>query len=277
MARIRTIKPAFFTSEDVAEVSIPARLLFVGLWTEADKLGRLEYRPKQIKARLFPHDVIDVAPLLAELAAGGLIQIYDDAAGGQSFISIPTWERHQRVHPKEPDSACPAPPIFRKPGKNTARREMPGAIPSSPVGREGKGRDGDLGREGGGVPAAPAALAPQAGPIRHPSPLAWDRQHGRHVVGFCSWVCLPQSVFDEFVNRVIGAGASEPEAVAQVRAWAGGVRDAWAGKIPGDGIFDFWRHEWASTHGSNRPAPVSAGQMSHGDAVRGALGVISGR
>lgn len=131
--------------------------------------------------------------------------------------------------------------------------------------------------EGAAVAAAPAALAPQAGPIRHPSPLAWDRQHGRHVVGFCSWVCLPQSVFDEFVNRVIGAGATEPEAVAQVRAWAGGVRDAWAGKIPGDGIFDFWRHEWASTHGSNRPAVVSAGQMSHGDAVRGALGVISGR
>lgn len=271
MARIRTIKPAFFTSDDVAEVSIPARLLFVGLWTEADKLGRLEYRPKQIKARLFPHDAIDVAPLLAELAAAGLIQFYEDAAGGQSFIAIPTWERHQRVHPKEPDSACPVPPAFRKPGKNTASRETPGAIPSSPVGREGKGRDGDLGMEGG----AARALTPQAGPIRHPSPLQWHRQHGAHVTGFCAWVCFPQTVFDEFVRRVMGAGAHEPEAIAQVRAWAEGVRHAWAGKIPGDGIFDFWRHEWAITHGSNKPAPGPA-QMSHGDAVRGALEAIRG-
>jgi hypothetical protein len=131
--------------------------------------------------------------------------------------------------------------------------------------------------EGAGLSAAPPVVVPPSGPIRHPSPLAWDRQHGRHIVGFCSWVCLPQSVFDEFVNRVIGAGATEPEAVAQVRAWAGGVRDAWAGKIPGDNIFEFWRHEWAATHGSNRPAVVAAGQMSHGDAVRGALEAIHGR
>lgn len=95
-------------------------------------------------------------------------------------------------------------------------------------------------------------------PIRHPSPLAWDRQHGRHVVGFCSWVCLPQAIFDEFVNRVVGAGASEPDAVQQVREWAEGVKAAWVGRIPGDDIFAFWRNEWATTHGSNKPA-ASAG------------------
>lgn len=106
-------------------------------------------------------------------------------------------------------------------------------------------------------------------PIRHPSPLAWDRVHGRHVAGFCSWVCLPQSIFDEFVNRVIGAGASEPEAVAQVRAWAEGVRKSWAGRIPGDDIFAFWRNEWAATHGSNKPAATAVSDPLAG--VREAL------
>ena len=41
MARIRTIKPEFFTSDDICALSPLARLLYVGLWCEADREGRL--------------------------------------------------------------------------------------------------------------------------------------------------------------------------------------------------------------------------------------------
>ena len=41
------------------ECSMSARLLFVGLWTIADRNGRLEDRPKRIRAELFPYDEID--------------------------------------------------------------------------------------------------------------------------------------------------------------------------------------------------------------------------
>ena len=41
MARIRTIKPEFFTSDDICALSPRARLLYVGLWCEADREGRL--------------------------------------------------------------------------------------------------------------------------------------------------------------------------------------------------------------------------------------------
>ena len=45
MARIRYIKPEFFDSEQVASVSLGARLLFAGLWTVADREGRFDVEP----------------------------------------------------------------------------------------------------------------------------------------------------------------------------------------------------------------------------------------
>ena len=57
MARIRTIKPEFFTDEDLGELSPAVRLLFIGMWTEADKAGRLKDKPKTLKARC--HQLMD--------------------------------------------------------------------------------------------------------------------------------------------------------------------------------------------------------------------------
>ena len=47
MARSRNIKPSFFMNEDIIELPYEARLLFIGLWTLADREGRLENRPKK--------------------------------------------------------------------------------------------------------------------------------------------------------------------------------------------------------------------------------------
>jgi hypothetical protein len=46
MARIRTIKPEFFTSEDIVSLTPLARLFYVSLWCEADREARrrLQYR-----------------------------------------------------------------------------------------------------------------------------------------------------------------------------------------------------------------------------------------
>jgi uncharacterized protein YdaU (DUF1376 family) len=87
------------------------------------------------------------------------------------------------------------------------------------------------------------------------SPLEFERAHGKHVREFCDWLCFPQSVFDEFVRLVIAVGSSEPEAIASVTAWGQSVRQEWQrqGRIPGDNIFEFWRHAWKATHGSNKP------------------------
>jgi hypothetical protein len=65
--RIRTIKPGFFTHEEIAELSPLARLLFIGLWCMADVAGRLEDRPKRIKIEILPYDKADADALLNEI------------------------------------------------------------------------------------------------------------------------------------------------------------------------------------------------------------------
>jgi len=103
--RIRTIKPEFFVHEDLADVTMPGRLLFVGLWTVADRDGRLEDRPRRLKAQLFPHDAVDLDLLLEELAGRGFIRRY--VIEGHAYIDIPAFPKHQRVGNREPASEIP--------------------------------------------------------------------------------------------------------------------------------------------------------------------------
>jgi len=105
MARARNIKPGFFKNEDLAECSPWARLCFIGLWTLADREGRLEDRPKRIKGELFPYESFDAEPLLQELACYGFIERYE--VDGARIIAIPKFADHQTPHIKEKASELP--------------------------------------------------------------------------------------------------------------------------------------------------------------------------
>lgn len=107
MARARNIKPGFFTNADLIECDPLARLLFAGLWCEADRRGILEDRPKTLKIKILPGDNCDVEALLAELETWGFIQRYE--ADGVRCILIRNFEKHQNPHYKELPSALPAP------------------------------------------------------------------------------------------------------------------------------------------------------------------------
>ena len=107
MARARNIKPGFWKNEDLAECTITARLLFVGLWMLADREGRLEDRPKRIKAELFAFDTFEVEPLLIELEQFGFIQRY--AINGSRYIQVTKFAEHQTPHYTEKASTIPAP------------------------------------------------------------------------------------------------------------------------------------------------------------------------
>jgi hypothetical protein len=107
MPRARNIKPGFFKNEVLASLDAKDRLLFIGLWTLADKAGRLEDRPKRIKAEIFPYEEHDCEAGLAHLADYGFIIRY--VADGGNFIQIPTWNKHQRPHHQEVPSEIPPP------------------------------------------------------------------------------------------------------------------------------------------------------------------------
>lgn len=104
MARIRTIKPEFFTSEDIVALTPFARLLYIALWCEADKEGRLVWKPKTFKMRYLPADDVKIDDLCAELVDSGLINLY-----GDGYAFIPSFHSHQHINPRESESKLPAP------------------------------------------------------------------------------------------------------------------------------------------------------------------------
>lgn len=137
MARIRTIKPEFFDDEEVAAMSFPARLAFIGLWGHADREGRMKDRPIRLKARILPFDDVDMDGLLDEMARHGFIQRY--VAGGVNLIQVRTLTRHQQLSPREPESTLPPPPEEKhSPGHAQVVLEQ-GSV-SAGKGREGNGK-----------------------------------------------------------------------------------------------------------------------------------------
>lgn len=104
MARIRTIKPEFFTSEDIVSLSPLARLLYIALWCEADKEGRMAWKPRTFKMRYLPGDDCDIMALCQELVDAGVVRLY-----GDGLAYIPQFSRHQHINPRESESIFPAP------------------------------------------------------------------------------------------------------------------------------------------------------------------------
>ena len=107
MARSRNIKPGFFTNEDLVELDFATRLLFAGLWTVADREGRLQDRPKKIKIDVFPADNLDIDAMLQALHDAKFIQRYE--VNGSKFIQISSWDKHQNPHHTEKASEIPGP------------------------------------------------------------------------------------------------------------------------------------------------------------------------
>ena len=103
MARIRTIKPEFFTSERVARLSSDAKITFVGIWCQADDYGVARADARIIKGAVWPLadtvTVDDVARHLDELAAHNpdpLIELY--VARGVLWLRVVGFAEHQRVN-----------------------------------------------------------------------------------------------------------------------------------------------------------------------------------
>jgi hypothetical protein len=109
MARIRSIKPEFFTSISIADLSRDARLMFVGMWTHVDDDGRCIDEPRLIKAALFPLDD-DLEPtqidtLMGELDYHGRIIRYD--VDGRRYVQIVGFNEHQKIDRHTPSKHPP--------------------------------------------------------------------------------------------------------------------------------------------------------------------------
>jgi hypothetical protein len=153
MARVRTIKPEFWTDRRVGECSPSARLLFIATLNFADDEGGLDRSAKQLKAQAFPYDNLDCEPLVQELLSAGLLVEYE--SGGEKYLHIKNFRKHQRID--KPQKARI--PVF-EPAKTIPRtfQECSETIHGS-KGMEGKVREGkeELDREHARLPRAPTA------------------------------------------------------------------------------------------------------------------------
>jgi len=141
MPRIRSVKPEIWDDVAVGEVSLHARLLFVGLITQADDDGYLPGNPKWIDSKIFPYDELstdEIQKWVQELDSVGLIHHYE--VDGKAYIRLPSWENHQSVDKRyHTPTKLPGAPAERSPQVPQSRDE------STPPDRSGEDRSGEEG------------------------------------------------------------------------------------------------------------------------------------
>ncbi len=128
MPRIRTIKPEYFNSYDIACLTPLSRLFYAYLWTESDREGLLEWKPKNFRMRFFPTDQYDIADLEKELVEQGLIVIHND-----DICEIPGFIKHQVINNRESES------VLTARVKDACKRVK---AEGRKEGKEGKGKEG---------------------------------------------------------------------------------------------------------------------------------------
>jgi hypothetical protein len=195
MSRARNIKPGFFKNEALAECEPMARLMFVGLWTLADRNGNLENRPKRLKGELFPYDNCDPAALLAQLISHGLVVEYE--ANGMALLNIPAFKAHQNPHMAEK-------PKYPEPGASTVL---------APV-------------EHGASRADSLLLIPESRiPMRearsraHALPQDFNLTPDRETYARSKGVADPRSTFDHFRDHHTAKGTTLKDWDAGWRTW----------------------------------------------------------
>ncbi|HLS01472.1 MAG TPA: hypothetical protein VK054_05740, partial [Beutenbergiaceae bacterium] len=141
--RIRSIKPEFWRSTDISNLSIEDRLLFIGLWSYVDDNGVGRFDTAIIAADLFAHDLArDPIETLSRVSTGcnrlaeqGLLTLY--RSENQDFVFITNWEAHQRVN-------NPNKPRFPRPDAETATLLRPDVDPKENL-PPGTGEQGNRG------------------------------------------------------------------------------------------------------------------------------------
>jgi hypothetical protein len=176
MARIRTIKPEFWTDSKTGTLSDRGTKLFIGMLNFADDYGVLQFDIDALKAQIFPYlaeeaEKAVTRPLADELLAKGLVEVFgyseddDPETPLKQYLFIKNFGKHQRVdRPGKPlipgwiKTSTPANFLSSTKARrsldegstNTRRTIDEHSTPEGKgSGREGKGKEVDLDRKGG--------------------------------------------------------------------------------------------------------------------------------
>ncbi len=157
MARIRSVKPEFWSSPNLPEDPW-ARLLYIAMWNWADDNGVGTANPRELLGFAFPNDehltVLDLRRMLVEIRRVFGVKFYEVAE--RPYYAIPSWEAHQKFDrrskgkypgPEEAESQI----RWMKSEDSTESHESPSSPRSDSV-----AGTGEQGNRGTGI-SAPAA------------------------------------------------------------------------------------------------------------------------
>jgi len=180
VARIRTIKPEIWSSEQFVDCSRNARLLFIGMFNFADDRGVLKFSARTIRGNVFPMDddvnSQTVLGMIQELIQNGLVGVFESQ--GVDYLHILTFQKHQRVD--KPNPKHPPPPKNPAGYKEWSANDLgmtsdlfQEQSPAEGKGREGKGRESSSAAreefdDGSSNADPPVQDAPTEKPITHP-------------------------------------------------------------------------------------------------------------
>lgn len=107
MARIRTIKPEFWTDAKTGTLTETSKCLLLGLLNHADDYGVLEWSPVEWRAKILPYHS-DTTPstvqtcLIEELLPRGLVVLFsftgDDGEPPRRYAFIKNFAKHQVIN-----------------------------------------------------------------------------------------------------------------------------------------------------------------------------------
>ena len=95
--RNRILQKTFWTSDEILELELYERLLFLGMTNYADDEGIIKTSPKGLKAKIFPADeiaIVKISESLERMAELGLIKFNED----RSLCRFTKWHDHQKIN-----------------------------------------------------------------------------------------------------------------------------------------------------------------------------------
>jgi hypothetical protein len=146
VARIRSVKPDIWQDEEFGNASHEARLLFIGLITQADDEGRLNGASRLLWSLIYPWEDFNPDALegwLGELEMARLIQRYEK--DGRIYVSLVNWGKHQKISHPTPSKLPKPPKVSRRTPEDSGKPpEKNGTSPkgSPTIGKERIGEDG---------------------------------------------------------------------------------------------------------------------------------------
>ncbi len=98
------IDPGIWESEDFSKLSIFARLVWIGLFSNADDAGRGKANPAYIKSQIFAYDEnVDIQTIkkaLEEIEKSMSINFYE--VDGKSYYQLQSWDKFQTINRPSP-------------------------------------------------------------------------------------------------------------------------------------------------------------------------------